>query len=544
MDSILSQFKRFIALLLLIAFSLVPTLISPVFASDYSSEESIFLPVEDAFVLKARLVQENHVELSIQIAPRCLLYRDRLKLKTLEGKTISLQHEHLPQAKIKKDEFLNEAHFVYAKTLTFRLPLPPSKGLRIEYQGCVEDGFCYNAISKEIVFSRKGTAIITELSPDEFNQPALSESDHITSSLQSNNLFFTFVIFLGMGILLAFTPCVLPMIPILANILMGEEKMPSTRRAFFLASLYVLSVAVCYAIAGAFAGIAGNHFQVALQKPIFLAILSFLLLLFALSQFDFIHIQLPQIFKDTLHRLQRKQKAGSFIGAIGMGAISAFMVSPCVTPALIGALSYISQTGNALLGGIALFALALGMGLPLLLAATLGSHLLPKTGRWMRKLKTLTGILLIILSYSLLDRAFPTQTVPAAFQTITALTIDNEAAFNQALEKAHLAKKPLIIDVYADWCLVCRQMDQDIFNNEPLLSTLESVHLVRLDITQQTPEILSLQKRLKIMGPPTILFFDENGSELKNLRLVGKINFADFSKQVDKIVHLRQNPLN
>jgi thiol:disulfide interchange protein len=544
MDNTLSQIKRIPALLLLIFFSLIPLLTSPTFADNDSSERSLFPSVEDAFILKARLIQENQVELSIKLAPHCLLYRDRLKLKTLEGKTISLHQDSLPPAMIKKDDFLNETHFVYSKELTFRLSLPQSKGLRIEYQGCVEDGFCYNAVAKEIFFSRKGVPIITDLSPDEFNQETLSESDRITSNLKSNNLFLTFLIFLGMGIFLAFTPCVLPMIPILANILMGEEKMPSARRAFFLTSLYVLSVAVCYAIAGACAGMMGNHFQAALQKPFFLTILSFLLLLFALSQFDFIHLQFPQIFKDTLHRLQRKQKAGSLIGAIGMGAISAFMVSPCVTPALIGALSYIGQTGNALLGGVALFALAFGMGLPLLLAATVGSHLLPKTGRWMRKLKTLTGILLIILSYSLLDRAFPSQTVPAVFNTITTITINNEDAFNRALEEARLAKKPLIIEAYADWCLVCRQMDQDIFNNEQLLSTLETVRLLRLDITQQTPDIIHLQKRLKIMGPPTILFFDDSGSELKNLRLIGKINLADFLKQVDKIVHLRQNPLN
>jgi len=517
--------------LLLTALAVLSIFHFPIFA-DESLEESIFLSSEEAFILNTRLTNTDQLELSIKIAPHCLLYRDQLKLKTLEGENIALNRQHLPPALLKKDEFLKETHFVYTKALTLTIPLPHPKGFRIRYQGCIEDGFCYNPVTKEIIFAKTGTPVITDISEEAFNQTSLSTSEKLTLNLQSNKIIYNFFLFLGLGILLAFTPCVLPMIPILANILMGGEKIPSPRRAFFLSTLYVLSVAICYAIAGSIAGLAGNHFQAILQKPIFLSFLSFLLLLFALSQFDLIHLQLPQIFSHTLHQIQRKQKAGSSVAAISMGVISAFMVSPCVTPALIGALSYIGQTGNAILGEIILFALALGMGLPLLIAATLGSHLLPKTGRWMSRIKTLTGVLLILLAYSLLDRAFGTPTTPTAFSVAT---VNSQASFNQALNEARLAEMPLVIDVYAKWCLSCRQIDREIFANQALSSHFSSVRLLRLDMTQQTPELQSLQQALNIIGPPTVLFFDKNGIELKNLRLTGKINSTDFIKNLNQI---------
>ena len=521
--------KRFLFPFFLITFTTL--FFNAAVFSDDVPEDPVFLSQEEAFLLNTRLIQ-NKIEVTFKIAPRCLLYRDQLKLKTLEGNTIPLKPTDLPDAILKKDEFSNEAHFVYSKQLKFLIPLPQLHGFRLHYQGCVEDGFCYNPVAKEIIFSKTGKAVITDISEEEFNQKSLSESETLSLSLQSNKSFSNFFIFLGLGIVLAFTPCVLPMIPILANILTGGEKRLSTRRAFSLSGFYVLSVATCYAFAGAIAGLAGNHFQTALQKPIFLTFLSFLLLFFALSQFDFIHLQLPQLFSNTLHRLQRNQKAGSNLGAISMGVISAFMVSPCVTPALIGALSYIGQTKNALVGSIALFALALGMGLPLLLAATLGNHLLPKTGLWMNRIKKLTGLLLILLSYSLLDRAFTTPETPLAFSVAA---VNSKASFNQALDKARLTKTPLIIDVYADWCISCRQMDREIFNNHQLSSQLNQVHLLRLDMTHQTPELQSLQQELNIIGPPTVLFFNQNGIELKNLRLVGKINSTDFIKNLNQI---------
>ena len=359
-----------------------------------------------------------------------------------------------------------------------------------------------------MIFSVNGTINITELSPEQFKStlttesmvPAESESDLIADQLKTGAFPLTLLVFLGLGILLAFTPCVLPMVPILANILVGEYTPLSSRRATLLASLYVLSVAFCYAVAGVLAGVMGDHLQAALQKPIFLLALSFLLLVFALGQFNLIRIHLPQIFVQRLHQLQHKQKQGSVFGAVSMGAISALMASPCVTPALVGALTYIGQTGNAILGGFALFFMALGMGLPLLVVACIGSHLLPKAGRWMHSVKIITGVFLLLLAGSLIHRAYPhafhhNDSVIAERFT----RIQTEQELKIALYQAQSLKKNVLLDVYADWCISCQQLDQELFNNPSVLESLKDFKLLRLDMTKITKDNETLV-RDKIQG--------------------------------------------
>ncbi len=507
-----------------------------------AEENPEFLTADKAFTVQAHLLNENNIQLDFTIAPGYLLYRSHFHIRTVEGEEIKHTENLLPPGIQKKDETLGEEYEAYTKTVKLIIPntvlQATEPGLRVEYQGCAENGFCYAPIAKQIVFQPNGKAEITELSSEEFKQvipltltPEFeSETDRITSQLKSGHLPLTLLFFLGLGLLLAFTPCVLPMVPIMANILVGEDVPLSSRRATLLATLYVLSVAVCYAVAGAIAGVMGNQLQTTLQKPIFLTALSFLLLIFSLNQLNLVHIQLPQIFAHTLHHLQRKQKQGSIFGAIAMGGISALMVSPCVTPALVGALTYIGQTGNAVLGGSALFFMALGMGLPLLCAASIGSHLLPKTGAWMGAIKIITGIFLLILSGSILMRAFPnnaqaesTTHLPTHF-----IAINSEQELNQALRAAHELKKPVLLDVYADWCISCQLIDKELFDNPRVLTALKDISLLRLDITQQTDAKEALEKSLKIIGPPTLIFFDMNSKEVKNYRLVGKIESDDF----------------
>jgi thiol:disulfide interchange protein DsbD len=524
-----------------------------------AESESEFLTTDKAFILNARLANSQQFELHFSIAPGYLLYRDHFQFRTLEGQPITLPAESFPLALNKRDEVLGEEYKAYTKPFQLLIPIASTAGvnpgLRVMYQGCAENGFCYAPVAKEIVARPNGEIQITTLSAENFNKqepdkinstassveaknitPVKSETDRITTQLKSGALPLTLVFFLGLGLLLSFTPCVLPMIPILANILVGADKPLTNGRAKTLASLYVLSVSICYAIAGVVAGLMGNQLQQTLQKPGFLIMLSIILLLFALNQFGLLRIHLPQFFAQGLHQLQHKQKQGSAFGAIAMGGISALMVSPCVTPALVGALTYIGQTGNALLGGLALFAMAFGMGLPLLTVACLGSHLLPKAGPWMRYIKLTTGLLLVILAGSILMRAFPQSlfATEAMIHQTHFIPVQTETEFSHALNLAQAQKKPVVLDVYADWCIACKQLDKTLFANHTVLDSLKNSLVLRLDLSKQTEENLALQKKLDIVGPPTLLFFDHEGVESKKFRLVGKIESDSF------IDHLRQ----
>jgi thiol:disulfide interchange protein DsbD len=543
------------------------TLVSPLANGlDTNKNQSKILNAKQVFTITAHaLNKENKMKLNFLIAPGHVLYRDSFKFRTLQGAPLDNMSTILPAAQIKRDEVMGDSQ-VYTKQLILNVPLPTAKnqtpvGFRIQYQGCSDNGFCYPPITKIIQYDTKRGILISEIAAEQFaevgienavltaSQPDSSNttmlsttqssveaaSDFLTNQLKTGAFPITFLLFLGLGILLSFTPCILPMVPILANILVGHDTPLSSRRAILLASVYVLSVAICYAVAGVIAGLMGSYLQVALQQPMILTGFSFVILLFALSQLDVIHFQLPSFFTNTLHQIQHKQKQGSVFGAFAMGVISALVVSPCVTPALVGALSYIGQTGNAILGGLALFALALGMSLPLLAVACVGSHYLPKAGPWMNYIKILTGILLLILAGFFWMRAFPaTENTSVAKRMPTHFTaIYSKADLQSAFKAAKSSGKSIILDVYADWCASCQKIDKEVFTNNTVISTLKNVTLLRLDLTKQTQDSRQLQRELGIVGPPTVLFFRADGTENKNYRLVGKLQPNDFVEHLN-----------
>jgi len=530
-------------------------------------EESPFLPADKAFILNAKLLENNKILVNFDIAPGYQLYQEHLKFQLKTPEEIKNIPVTLPAAITKKDPVLGD-YKVYTQNLNLNIPIPASSlpALLVTYQGCSEEGFCYAPQTKQIHFSETDIAQITGLdtspitptktSPSAPNSsPATGAeteagSDHFTELLQNKSIPITLLMFFGLGLLLAFTPCVLPMIPIMANILVGAEKPLASRRAIFLASLYVLSVAVCYACAGVIAGLVGNRWQMTLQQPPFLISLSILLILFALSQFNLISIRAPQILSNSLHQLERRQKHGSALGAVGMGVISALMASPCVTPALIGALTYISQTGNSLLGGLALFMMSLGMGFPLLGVACLGSRFLPKAGSWMVAVKNVTGILLLVLAGSIIMRVIPDNTWNHLFknnQKIEFVTIQNINELHQGLTTAKNENKPVILDVYAKWCISCQRMDHAIFEDPETKKLMTNYHLLRLDITEITEETEKLLKKLAIIGPPTVLFFNPTGQEVTKFRVVGEVEKSNFHSHIarfDKHSNLSQSTSN
>lgn len=553
--------KKFSVVLFLI-FSLCLLSLN-VLALDQDIDERAFLSPEQAFILTVDPINEKSkfTNFHFEIKPGYQLYQEHLAVKELSGKIIPLQAFTLPKPFVKKDPILGDSK-IYKNKLDLILPLSEYKthrGLKIQYQGCAEDGFCYPPMAKKIIFAKDGSPIITELSPDQFksthaiavapsplandnsaSSEVASESDRISALLRDKNIFFTLLAFLGFGLLLAFTPCVLPMVPILANILVGQKQPLSKKRSFLLSASYVLSVAICYSLAGIAAGLLGNHLSTTLQQPVFLITLSIFLVIFALSQLSIVHIKPPKILTHLFNKLETTQhKEGSIIGAITMGAVSALVVSPCVTAPLVGALTYIGQTGDAFLGGFALFTLAIGMGLPLLIAACVGSHFLPKAGTWMVQIKNITGILLLGLAVFTFMKVVPTfQTLgyPTAGLNAPFTTVRSASELSKAISHARTLKKPVILDVYADWCMSCRQMDKEVFEDKAVLNTLSNVQLLRLDLTQQTKASEQLQKELNIIGPPMVLFFWSDGQEAKAYRLAGKSKSNHFIKLVNQFL--------
>lgn len=544
--------------------------------------EGAILPAEQAFQVDAK-AYEKGIKLRIHIAPGYILYHEHLLFNLLPINNPKSTYPiplkvFLPEASIKQDPVLGD-YLIYKESLELDIPLAydlTQSDLLIAYQGCSEGGFCYAPEAKQIHIRQVGSALQTEMTsiePEilvtpkshtlqssdntkstENKEETLSESDRLTAALYSQKPWIILSLFLGIGLLLAFTPCVLPMIPILANILVGPDKPLATKRAIFLASLYILSIAFCYSTAGIIAGLAGQHWQANLQQPPFLIGFSLLLILFALNQFNLFTLHMPVFVSNVFARIKLsfsqfgsrnpkvhaspEQKQGSALGAISMGAMSALVASPCVTPALVGALTYISQTGNALLGGVALFVMSLGMGLPLLGVACVGNRLLPKTGAWMLRIKTITGILLLLLAATILWRAIPTGTTEF-------LQIESPEQLTHVLENAKKLKKPVILDVYAQWCVSCQRMDHAIFNPQHTKSLNAEYHLLRLDITKLSKSHKQLLADLEIIGPPTVLFFDMKGQELKNLRLVGEINKPEFMNHMNrfkKTLSLSQSP--
>jgi len=277
--------------------------------------------------------------------------------------------------------------------------------LLVGYQGCSENNFCYPPIIKKITVNFNDLTRTGIESHHDEQLKLTSLQDKVTHILQEKNYAWIILVFIGLGILLAFTPCVLPMIPILSGIILGQNKKNiTTYRAFFLSLSYVLGMSVTYAIAGVLVALAGSHLSVAFQSPIVIIAFSILFFLLALSLFGVYELRLPHFIQHKVLHLSHKQKSGSFIGATIMGALSVLVVSPCVTAPLVGVLTFIAQSGDVLLGSFALFALGLGMGLPLLIIGTTEGKFLPKSGHWMNVVKSFFGVLLIIVAISLLQR--------------------------------------------------------------------------------------------------------------------------------------------
>ena len=547
-----------------------------------------FLDPDIAFQLAATADGPDRVKIIWEIAPEYYLYRNRLKVTTAST-GVTLGPLALPTGESHTDEYFGEQE-VYREELIASLPVARPGGsalavpLEVTYQGCADAGLCYPPITKTLNVDLPAGGTITGDSAG-----FVSRQDWMAGFIRSGNLFLVIGFFFGAGLLLAFTPCVLPMVPILSGIIAGQGAGVTTRRAFFLSLSYVLGMAFTYTLAGIAAAAAGAQIQAVFQQPWIVTVFALLFILLALSMFGLFTIQMPAVIQTRLADASNRQRAGTFGGVAVMGALSALIVTTCVAPALVATLAVIGQSGDVLRGGLALFAMSLGMGAPLLVVGASAGKLLPKAGPWMDTVKRVFGVLFLLVAAWMLGRILPgrmgllpwaitafaatwvclaaiSQTrrkwIPRTIGAVAGLygvallagaafggsdplapipqlsgrhaelpfkTIKSVADLDAEIAAARAAGRPVMLDFYADWCVSCKEMEKYTFSEPAVRAALAKAVLLRADVTANDAEDQALLKHFGIFGPPTIAFYGTDGTERRNFRVVGYMKAQEFA---------------
>lgn len=530
---------------------------------------SNFIPADQAFVFD---FQQNQHDLNLtwQVKDGYYLYRKQVSITPAQANVGPLQ---LPKGEWHEDEFYGKSE-IYRQRLSVPVTVNQAdKGatLTVTYQGCADAGFCYPPETKVVPLSEVNMA--ADISPQPSGKSVGSESG---SALPFSALW---ALLIGIGI--AFTPCVLPMYPLISGIVLGGKQRLSTARALLLAFIYVQGMALTYTALGLVVAAAGLQFQAALQHPYVLIGLSAIFTLLALSMFGLFTLQLPSSLQTRLTLMSNRQQGGSAGGVFVMGAIAGLICSPCTTAPLSAILLYIAQSGNMWLGGGTLYLYALGMGLPLILVTVFGNRLLPKSGPWMETVKTAFGFVILALPVFLLERiigdtwglrlwailgvaffgwAFITSLGAKkpwmrlvqilllaaalisvrplqdwAFGTSTAQTqahlnftqIKNVDELNTALAQAN--GRPVMLDLYADWCVACKEFEKYTFSDPQVQNALKETVLLQANVTANNAQDKALLKQLNVLGLPTILFFNKQGEEQPAARVTGFMDAAAFS---------------
>ncbi len=558
------------------------------------------LPADEAFHFSAEVADPETLRLDWQIADGYYLYRKQFKIKSLTP-GISLARLQLPPGKTKQDPEYGTTevyyHQVSATTTIDRPATATSLTLEVRYQGCADRGVCYPPILKTLTLNLPSLSNVTSdtTSADTF---LLTEQDEIAQALKKQGFWLTILSFLGFGILLAFTPCCFPMLPILSGIIVGHGHSITTAKAFGLSLSYVLMSALTYTLFGILAGVFGANLQVAFQNPWIISIFSALFVALALSMFGLYELQMPSSWQSKLANLRGGKQGGSFINAGVLGALSALIVGPCVAAPLAGALIYIGQTGDAVLGGAALFALGMGMGLPLIVVGTSAGKMLPRAGLWMNTVKSVFGVLLLGVAIWLLERILPpaaTMFLWAVWLIVPAIylgagsPLSEEASHSRKLGKAlgivmlsygillligvaagsrdvlrplhvltarsgisestefqriasigelerHLqsGNRWVMLDFYADWCISCKELEHNTFTDPKVRQALSSMATLKADVTANAESDQELLQKFNLIGPPAVLFFDPQGNECRSARLIGFVPPEQF------LAHLQQ----
>lgn len=374
------------------------------------------LPAEQAFQFSALVIGENQIQARWTIAPGYYLYREKIQLELIDTEHVQLVSFSLPQGEPYHDESFGAVH-IFHDELVIDLPLLRAKkdsqsiALMAKFQGCAERGVCYPPMESIETLLLPEAELVSKVNNSLSEKATKSEQDQILQSLKSDSFALTLLSFFGFGLLLAFTPCIFPMIPILSGIIVGQGESVTTRKAFLLSLSYVLASALAYTIFGILAALFGSNLQTAFQQPWVIVLFSSMFILLSFSMFGFYSLELPKPIQARLHNSSDKHRDGSYIGAAIMGALSSLIVGPCVAAPLAGALIYIGQTGDVVLGGSALFVMGFGMGVPLLLLGASAGKILPKAGHWLNSTKSIFGVVMLAVAVWMLDRILPSSLI-------------------------------------------------------------------------------------------------------------------------------------
>ena len=502
--------------------------------------EADLLEPEKAFRMSTRAVDDRTVQVKFDIADGYYLYRERFKFEAepgIGGANVKFGTPDFPAGVKKKDEFFGEVE-TYRKQLVVLLPVEKTGGgdtlkLVVTSQGCADVGVCYvpmqTRASVKLAAAGSGTSSVPAVTQGpELVPPSSSTAARLSGSatdfdivalFESGSFWLVLASFFGFGLLLAFTPCMLPMIPILSGIIAGEGRDLNKVRALILSLAYVLGMAVTYAIAGVAAAYSGTLIAAALQNPWVLSGFALVFVWLALSMFGFHDLQLPAFLQDRLSSTHHKLRGGHVASVAGMGVLSAVIVSPCVAAPLAGALLYISQTKDVLLGGGALFSMAMGMGVPLLVVGVSEGAFLPKSGRWMEKVKKFFGVLLLAVAVWIAWPVISPLVMPRPEPH--GLKFERINSVEELNEKLRAPGKPVMLDFYADWCVSCKEMEVFTFTDAKVKEKLGGMLLLQADVTANTEQHKELLKRFSLFGPPGIIFFDTRGAEIRGLRVIG-----------------------
>ena len=581
-----------------------------------------FPPVEKAFPFTA-WAEDGELVLQWDVTPEFYLYEDRISIETEPAGALTLPPGFSIESEIKDDPYFGETPVFYEDVDARLSPADDYAGgpirVTVEWQGCAEAGLCYTPQTETLRYDPGDDSVLypapekaqsTPGSRGNADEQASNSQDerwrggNLETLLSSDSLLWAMLVFYGLGLGLTFTPCVLPMIPIISAVVAGQRQL-NTLQAFYLSLAYVLGMALTYAAAGVLVGLLGASFnlQAHLQAPWVLVLFAGLFALFALAMFGVFDIRLPERLTSRLTRQSERLSGGNVAGVAGIGALSALIVSPCVTAPLAAALVYLSATQDAAMGGLALFALALGMGTPLVLVGTGGKRFMPQPGPWMNRIKAAFGILMLAVAIWLLERVIPGPATLALWAVLLAVTgvqlgafeplgegwprtrkgiglvlvlaaamllagamagasdplrplapfqadaghggsdtpekaferISDAERIDDRLEQAAEAGKPVILDFYADWCISCKVMEREVFHTEPVLKAMADFERIQVDVTANTDADQALLDRFGLFGPPTLLFFNAEGEELEQARILGEMDQQAFLDHLERV---------
>ncbi len=593
-------------------------------------QEVEFLKVDQAFALTTEQGADGALLARWEMPDGYYLYLHAFGFETRGGSGVKLGAAEIPPGKAKEDEFFGDVE-VYYHGAQARLPLNGTVGseaveVGITYQGCADAGLCYPPETKWVMlnagnYSNDISAGGASAAPKTgsggsagTSQIAGTQEQQLAATLAGASVLSSLGLFLLLGIGLAFTPCVLPMVPILSSIIVGESGDMSRLRGFWLSLAYVLGMAITYAILGVLVGTFGAslNLQAALQSPPVLIVFSLVFVALSFSMFGFYELQLPQGLQNRLNNMNQGRAGGNYVSVFIMGSLSSLVVSPCVSAPLAGALIYIGSTGDAVFGGLALLALGLGMGVPLLLIGASGGHLLPRAGVWMDSVKAVFGVLLLGVAVWLLERVVPASVTLALWAALAVgvgvylgaldfsprsgwgqlwkasgafsflygvllligaasgandplrpltafagggsgavsgvasandhggawITIKGVDEFDLEHARGVAAGKPVMLDLYADWCISCKVMERRVFPEAGVSAQLAQFHLIRADVTKNSEQDQALMERYGLYGPPSMVFFAPDGSQIGGFTVQGELDVEGMATHLAKVLDL------